>query len=127
MSSSRITGAHSWDSAGRTLRNQPTAPASAKTTPRKLTEAAVTNPADTKVKPKAITIGHAVGAGTSIFSGIFITPPLNSDHVNDCEDNYPHEIHEVPIHGWDFEALGMLAPESRGEIEERDCYEGKQT
>jgi hypothetical protein len=31
-----------------------------------LTDALVTNPAKTNVKPKARTIGHAVGAGSSI-------------------------------------------------------------
>ena len=42
-----------------------------------LSGAAVTMPANTRVMPNAITIGHAEGAGTSIFSGVFIArlPP----------------------------------------------------
>ena len=59
----------------------------------------MTNPANTRAKPKASTIGQAVEAGTSIFSGIFMTPPLNSDHVDHRENHYPHDVHEVPIHG----------------------------
>jgi hypothetical protein len=41
-------------------------PATVKIAPRMLTDALVTNPAKTNVKPKARTIGHAVGAGSSI-------------------------------------------------------------
>src|SRR6266478_5846008 len=95
--SSLTKGAHSRDSTGRTSRNQPTAPATTNIAPRMLTETAVTNPANTSVIPNASTIGHAVAAGTSILSGMFIAPPLDSDHVNHQEDHHPDRIHEVPI------------------------------
>src|SRR6266478_9238799 len=86
---SSATGAHSWDSAGRTSRNQPTAPATARTAPSRLTEAAVTSPAKTSVKPNARTIGHAVAAGASIFS--------NSDDIDHRENDDPDGIHKVPV------------------------------
>src|SRR5260370_1121684 len=125
--SSLTKGAHSWDSTGRTSRNQPAAPARANTAPKILTEAAVTNPANTSVNPNASTIGHAVAAGTSIFSGMFIAPPLNSDHVNHHEHNHPDRIHEVPIQRKNLQPLGVLAPESRCEIEQRDGTQGKKS
>src|SRR6266851_4557403 len=43
------TVTHSWDSAGRTSRNQPTAPVIVRTAPRTLTEALVTGPAKSNV------------------------------------------------------------------------------
>ena len=61
-----MIGMDSCFSCGNTSRNQPTQPASVKIAPRMLTEALVTNPAKTNVRPKARTIGHAVGAGSSI-------------------------------------------------------------
>src|SRR5713226_1602590 len=53
-------------SCGNTSRNHPTQPANVKIAPRMLTEALVTNPAKTNVRPKARMIGHVVGAGSSI-------------------------------------------------------------
>src|ERR1700675_3398358 len=85
-----------------------------------LTASAVTNPANTSVNPNASTIGHAVAAGTSILSGMFIAPPLNSDHVNHQEDHHPDRIHEVPIQRENLQPFGVFAPESRSKIEERD-------
>ena len=55
-------------------------------------------------------IGHAVGAGTSIFCGVFIAIPLNSDDINHQEDNHPDRIHEMPIHRQNLQAFGVLAP-----------------
>src|ERR1700693_2529184 len=62
-------GRDSCFSCGNTSRNQPRDPVSAKIAPRMLTEALVTNPANTNVKPNARTIGHAVGAGISTVRG----------------------------------------------------------
>src|ERR1700739_4604072 len=49
-----------------TCRNQPTQPAIASTAPRTVTETSVRRPANSNVKPKAKTSGHAVGAGSAI-------------------------------------------------------------
>src|SRR3989442_11273591 len=109
--SSAATVTHSWDSTGRTSRNQPTAPATANTPPRMLNEAAVTIPAKTRVSPNASTMGHAVGAGTSILFGVSIAPPLDSDHIHNREHDDPDCIHEAPVHGQNFEPLRVLAPQ----------------
>src|SRR5215831_9398940 len=53
---------------GRTSRNQPTKPQSAKIAPSKLTNSVVTNPANNSATPKARTMGHGVLAGISIVS-----------------------------------------------------------
>src|SRR5262245_64914948 len=82
-----------------------------------LTEAAVTNPAQTSVNPNASTIGHAVGAGSAIFFGAPMS--LNSDHVNHREDNHPDRVHKVPVHRKDVQPLGVLAPQSRCEMEDQ--------
>src|SRR6266478_4674971 len=100
---SSATGTHSWDSAGRTSRNQPTAPATARAAPSTLTEAAVTSPAKTSAKPKARTTGHAVEAGTSILS--------NSDHIDYRKNHNPDGIHKVPVHRQNLHAPGMLFPD----------------
>ena len=85
--------------------------------PRTLTAALVTIPANSSVIPNASTIGHAVGAGISIASGIVswfcfdshsAFPFLAPDNVHDREDHHPHHIHEVPIHRQDLDALGVL-------------------
>src|SRR6185369_14857605 len=68
--SSGRTGTASCASCGRTLRNQPTAPAITRTAPRTLTDALVTSPAKSSVVPNASTIGHAVGAGSSMVFGV---------------------------------------------------------
>ncbi len=75
-----------------------------------LTEALVTNPAKTNVRPKARTIGHAVGAGSSIVcgtcsraDGLSISDPifqfllLSSNHVHDRKNHNPHGVHEMPV------------------------------
>src|SRR4030095_10612805 len=48
-----------------TLRNHPTAPRNKTSSPTTLTAKLVTKPAKMRVSPKAVTNGHAVGAGTS--------------------------------------------------------------
>jgi hypothetical protein len=52
-----------------------------KIAPRILTDALVTNPAKINVKPKARTIGHAVGAGSAIESGRCTGIPSVSDAI----------------------------------------------
>src|ERR1700733_556761 len=125
--SSSTTGAHSRDSTGRTWRNQPVAPAMVNSAPSTLTEAAVTMPANTRVKPKAKTIGQAVGAGTSILSGAFIVSPLNSDHVNHQEDHDPNRIDEMPIQRENLQPFGVLSPEQPRKIEEHDGRKGEKS
>ena len=67
--------------------------------------------------PNATTIGHGVGAGTSILSGasarVFtdskpFPPSSASDNVDDGEDHHPHRIHEMPVHRQDLDAFGVL-------------------
>src|SRR5260370_21691230 len=60
----------SWD---KTSRNQPTEPAIARIAPRTLTEALLTNPANTSLKPKASTIDHAVDAASATQSDSELT------------------------------------------------------
>src|SRR5208283_4776693 len=100
---------------GKTSRNQPMQPARESTAPRRLTDRLVTRPANIKVKPKAKTKGHAVGAGTSISRGarglslicsvvrnvVMVLPQRSSSasqHVNNGENNHPNSIDEVPVH-----------------------------
>jgi hypothetical protein len=70
---SATTGTDSISSCGRTARNQPTEPLTAKIAPKMLTEAVVSIPANTSVMPKAKTIGQAVGAGSStVFDSLLV-------------------------------------------------------
>ena len=62
------TGTDSIFSCGKTSRNQPMYPQTARIAPSTLTAAFVTMPAATSMTPKARTIGHAVGAGSSTVS-----------------------------------------------------------
>src|SRR5262245_3825401 len=90
--------------AGRTSRNQPTAPHSIATTPTIETRTWVTSPAPTSTIPNAVIMGHAVGAGTTIgprSSAIALSP----HHVHREEHDHPHAVHEVPVPG---EQLGAL-------------------
>src|SRR5271163_1595208 len=105
---------------GRTSRNQPTAPAMATTAPSMLSDSAVTNPANTSVIPKARASGHAVGAGISILSGICIAPLLNSDNVNNSENDYPNCVHEVPVHCQDLHPLRVFGPKLCREV--KNCH-----
>src|SRR6516164_3358673 len=56
-------------SCGSNCRNQPTHPATARIAPNTLTPMVVSRPAQTNVRPKARTTGHAVGAGNRTLSG----------------------------------------------------------
>ena len=60
------SGTNSSFGTGSTTLNQPTAPNRITTKPTMLTARLVTNPASSRARPKAVTKGHGVGAGTSI-------------------------------------------------------------
>src|SRR5438093_4800907 len=99
-------GTVSYASRGNTSRNQPTAPAIESTAPRALIEMLVTKPAKSSVTPKARTIGHAVGAGiSSVVLSVAISAP---DDVDDCEDDDPHYVDEVPIERQHVQAFAVF-------------------
>src|SRR5260221_318806 len=120
-SSGTTVTATSWGR-GRTSRNQPTPPARASTTPRTLTEAAVSRPANISVTPAARTIGHAVGAGTSISMAARFSISLSSapKHVDDGEHDDPDGVHEVPVEGQHSDPRRMLPADVPGDGERRD-------
>src|SRR5260370_32143527 len=125
-------------SCGNTSRNHPTQPATMKIATRMLTEALVTNPANTNVSPKARMIGHAVGAGSSIVRGacspasrLSISDPifqfllLSSNHVNDRKNHNPHGIHEVPVQRQDVNTFSVLwshVSQKREHHNHEECY-----
>src|SRR5713101_180876 len=87
--------------------------------PSTLTASLVTNPANSSVIPKARTIGHGVDAGTSTVSGVpspfwftnskaMVFLFSAADNIYDDEDHHPHHIHEVPVHGQNLDAFGVL-------------------
>src|SRR5260370_8206259 len=78
---------------GNTSRNHPTQPASVKIAPRMLTEALVTNPAKTNVRPKARVIGHAVGAGSSIVPCIALSVFSDGSGVSEAIFKYLSSSH----------------------------------
>jgi hypothetical protein len=55
-----------------------------------LTDALVTNPAKTNVKPKARTIGQAVGAGSSIVRGARAVATDSSSASDAIFQSFPH-------------------------------------
>jgi hypothetical protein len=76
---------------GKTSQNHPTQPVTVKNAPRMLTNALVTNPAKTNVRPKARIMGHAVGAGSSIVPCISLSVFGDSSSVSDAIFQYlPH-------------------------------------
>src|SRR5262249_18071760 len=114
---------------GRTSRNQPTQPASASTTPRTLTDTAVSKPANMSVTPAARTSGHAVGAGISISkalrsddgTGCMATAVSSApDHVDDREDDDPDPVDEVPVQSEHIDAGRVLPSDVAGDREQRD-------
>src|SRR5258707_13897423 len=114
---------------GRTSRNQPTPPAIASTTPRTLTEAAVSRPAKTSVTPAARTMGQAVGAGSSISRavrsdggatcGVAMAVSSAPDDVDDGEHDDPDDVDEVPVEGKHADAPGVLPADVSGDGEQR--------
>src|ERR1043165_6179236 len=98
---------------GNTSRNQPTAPKRITTKPTTLTARLVTRPANRRARPKDVTNGHAVDAGTSMVfelsdrysSGrIFHSPP---DNVDDGKNDNPNCIHKVPVPRNHLQSLAM--------------------
>jgi hypothetical protein len=66
-------------------------PATVKNAPRMLTDALVTSPAKTNVRPNAKMMGHAVGAGSSIVPRIALSVSGGSSSVSDGIFQYlPH-------------------------------------
>src|SRR5580698_5741830 len=99
----------------------------ASTTRSMLTEDALTIHAAISVNPKASTRGQDVGAGISMFSGVSMASPLDSNQVDNRENDHPNRVDEVPVHRQDLHPLGVLAPELRGETEDRYRSEGQQS
>src|SRR5690349_530236 len=95
---------------GKTARNHPTQPASARAAPKALTDILVTSPANRRVVPNARRKGQAVGAGTSIVPGLrdvsFNCSVANSvamststsENVNYGKNHNPYGVHEMPVH-----------------------------
>src|SRR5262245_19273887 len=96
-------------------------PATANTTPRKLTERLVRSPANIRVIPTANTIGHAVGAGSSMstVARSLAMAPSAPDHVHDGEDDDPHGVDEVPVERERPDARRVLAADEAGDGEDR--------
>src|SRR6266511_3649778 len=108
--SAAATGTHSVLSTGSTSRNQPIAPRSARISPATLTTTCVTNPAHRSVSPKAVTIGHGVGAGVSIrFRGSRDIISSTPDDVYDRENHHPHTVDEMPVPGDHLDVLGIAS------------------
>src|SRR6266498_396235 len=104
------TGTHAVFSTGSTSRNQPTAPRNARISPTTLTTTCVTNPAHRSVSPKAVIIGHGVGAGVSIrFCDSRDIISSTPDDVYDCENHHPHGIDEMPVPGDHLDVLGIAS------------------
>src|ERR1044072_125418 len=98
---------------GNTSRNQPTAPKRITSKPTMLTARLVTNPANRRARPKDVTNGHGVGAGTSMLldpsdwyspGPIFHPPP---DNVADSKNDNPHCIDKVPVPRNHLQTLAM--------------------
>src|SRR5262249_17383635 len=125
------TGTVSSCSCGKTSRNHPTQPATARTMPRILTDALVRRPANIKAKPKDKTIGHAVDAGTSISAGarvpfstcftvsVAISFSSTAQNINHSENNYPNGIYKMPVQGKYVDTSGLLRTNSACEPEEQ--------
>lgn len=132
------TGTDSCCSRGRTSRNQPMHPLTAKIAPKMLTAAVVTIPANTNATPRAKTIGHAVGdgsstvfgpsscvfIGTSTFVVIYHSTP---DDVNHREHHHPHRVYKMPIERQYIEAIGMLVPHVSPKQKSQNGREKNQT
>src|SRR6266545_2569155 len=114
----RSTSTNSSCGTGNTLRNQPTAPRNKTRKPMTLTAELVTRPAKINARPKAVTKGHGVGAGTSMMSPDVFARSVSdrissSTHANgstpndihDGKNDDPHCVDEVPIPGDHLDAL----------------------
>src|SRR6266851_7644549 len=116
--SSGTTATVSSCSCGKTARNHPLQPTSARAAPRTLTDMLVTSPANRRVAPKAKMKGQAVGAGTSIVLGVrgvsFNCSVANSvamsasasENVNYRKNHNPYGVNEMPVHREHFDVTG---------------------
>src|SRR6516162_10019872 len=110
------TGTISCRSSGNTSRNHPMLPAKLSTTPTRLTKTLVSRPANSSVRPKANTIGHAVGAGNSTKLGSFafsVCIPSamffsSSDHVHYGENDDPDHVYKMPVQRENIHLPGVL-------------------
>src|SRR5208282_6039248 len=137
--SSGITATASSCSCGKTARNHPTQPASARTAPRMLTNMLVTNPAKMRVAPKAKMKGHAVGAGTSIVRGVrqvsfdcsvadMIAMSASApENVNYGKNHNPYGVDEMPVHREHVDATRMLLFHTTAKSEHRNSHEHDET
>src|SRR5215469_10815849 len=109
------TGTLSCRSCGKTSRNHPMLPARLSTTPTRLTETLVSSPVNSSVRPKANTIGHPVGAGSSTELGSFavsvrISSAMfrsSSDQVHHGENDNPNHIYKMPVQREHIHVLGV--------------------
>src|SRR5690349_8052860 len=118
--SSGVTAMASSCSCGKTARNHPTQPTSARAAPRTLTDMLVTSPANRRVAPKAKMKGQAVGAGTSIVRGSrevsfncsvvnsVAMSPSAAENVNYGKNHNPHSVDKMPVHREHFDVHRLL-------------------
>src|SRR5271163_3543788 len=137
--SSGATATASSCSCGKTVRNHPTQPASARAAPRTLTDMLVTSPAKRRVAPKAKMKGQAVGAGTSILRGvrhvslncsvavIIAMSASAAQNVNYGKNHNPYGVDEMPVHREHIDATRMLLSHTATQSEHRNGYEHDKT
>src|SRR5215469_1939428 len=109
------TGTISCRSCGKTSRNHPMLPARLSTTPTRLTATLVSSPVNSSVRPKANTIGHTVGAGSSTEVGSFavsvrISSAMlrsSSDQVHYGENDDPNHVYKMPVQREHIHVLGV--------------------
>src|SRR6516162_7831868 len=110
------TGTISCRSRGNTSRNHPTLPARLSTTPTRLSETLVSSPANSSVRPKANTIGHTVGAGSSTELGSFAVSARissamsrsSSNQVHHGENHDPNHVDKMPVQREHVHGRGVL-------------------
>src|SRR5438445_7365884 len=136
--SSGTTATASSCACGKTARNHPTQPASARAAPRTLTDMLVTSPAKRRVAPKAKMNGQAVGAGTSIVRGrepSFNCSVANSvamstsapENVNYGKNHNPYGVDEVPVHREHFDVTRLLYSHTATKSEHRNGQKHDET
>src|SRR6516225_8151884 len=129
------TGTISCRSSGNTSRNHPTLPAKLSTTPTRLTKTLVSRPAKSSVRPKANTIGHAVGAGNSTKLGSFAVSVCissamffsSSDHVHHGENDDPNHVYKMPVQREDIHLPGVLLEYLAGDRQKHHQRQPHQT
>src|ERR1700746_1024979 len=132
--SSGTTATVSSCACGKTARNHPTQPASAKAAPRTLTDMLVPSPANRRGAPKAKMKGQAVGAGTSIVRGgrdvSFSCSVANSiamstsasEKVNYRKNHHPYGVDEMPVHRETFDGTRLLHSHTTTKSEHRNNH-----